>query len=256
MERRTFLQAAVALPMAAAANSRAWGAEDGIRLIVRADDIGSSHAANVACIKCYRQGVARSVEVMVPCPWFNEAVEMLDANPAYDVGVHLTLTSEWTNLKWRPMTHCPSLVDDQGNFYAMVWPNPNIGPDCSIREANPKIEEVERELRAQIELAVRKIKSVTHLSAHMGFTSASPEMAAVVDKLSQEYRLAARIDGAEASVSSAPKHPTKRPPPSSSCSRRSNPASGCSSSTPGRTSQKCRRSATKAMKTSPRTARA
>ena len=195
MERRTFLQAAVALPMAAAANSRAWGAEDGIRLIVRADDIGSSHAANVACIKCYRQGVARSVEVMVPCPWFNEAVEMLDANPAYDVGVHLTLTSEWTNLKWRPITHCPSLVDDQGNFYAMVWPNPNIGPDCSIREANPKIEEVERELRAQIELAVRKIKSVTHLSAHMGFTSASPEMAAVVDKLSQEYRLPARIEG-------------------------------------------------------------
>ena len=196
MERRIFLQAAVALPMAAAANSRAWGAEDGIRLIVRADDIGSSHAANVACIKCYRQGVARSVEVMVPCPWFNEAVEMLDANPAYDVGVHLTLTSEWTNLKWRPITHCPSLVDDQGNFYAMVWPNPNIGPACSIREANPKIEEVERELRAQIELAVRKIKSVTHLSAHMGFTSASPEMAAVVDKLSQEYRLPARIDGA------------------------------------------------------------
>jgi len=197
MERRTFLQAAVALPMAAAANRRARGAEDGIRLIVRADDIGSSHAANVACIKCYRQGVARSVEVMVPCPWFNEAVEMLDANPAYDVGVHLTLTSEWTNLKWRPMTHCPSLVDDQGNFYAMVWPNPNIGPGCSIREANPKIEEVERELRAQIELAVRKVKSVTHLSAHMGFTSASLEMAAVVDKLSQEYRLPARIEGAQ-----------------------------------------------------------
>ena len=197
MERRTFLQAAVALPMAAAANGRAWGAEDGIRLIVRADDIGSSHAANVACIKCYRQGVARSVEVMVPCPWFNEAVEMLNANPAYDVGVHLTLTSEWTNLKWRPMTHCPSLVDDQGNFYAMVWPNPNIGPGCSIREANPKIEEVERELRAQIELAVRKVKSVTHLSAHMGFTSASLEMAAVVDKLSQEYRLPARIEGAQ-----------------------------------------------------------
>jgi hypothetical protein len=196
MERRAFLQAAVALPMAAAANSRAWGAEDGIRLIVRADDIGSSHAANVACIKCYRQGVARSVEVMVPCPWFNEAVEMLNANPAYDVGVHRTLTSEWTNLKWRPMTHCPSLVDDQDNFYAIVWPNPNIGPACSIREANPKIEEIERELRAQIELAVHKIKSVTHLSAHMGFTSASPELAAVVDKLSQEYRLPARIDGA------------------------------------------------------------
>lgn len=195
MKRRTFLQAAIALPVAAAASST-LGAEGGIRLIVRADDIGSSHAANVACIKCYQQGVARSVEVMVPCPWFNEAVEMLNANPAYDVGVHLTLTSEWTNLKWRPLTHCPSLIDDQGNFYAMVWPNANIGPGCSIREASPKIEEVQRELRAQIELAVRKIKSVTHLSAHMGFTGANPEIAAVVDKLSREYRLPARLEGA------------------------------------------------------------
>ncbi len=196
MERRTFLKATAAWPVIAAAGGKAWGAEDAIRLIVRADDIGSSHAANVACIKSFRQGVARSVEVMVPCPWFNEAVEMLNANPAYDVGIHLTLTSEWTNLKWRPLTHCPSLIDDQGNFYAMVWPNANIGTNCSLREANPNIEEVEHELRAQIELAVRKIKSVTHLSAHMGFTSASPEMAAVVEKLSRDYRLPARVEGA------------------------------------------------------------
>jgi len=52
-----------------------------IRLIVRADDIGSSHAANLACIESYRKGIARSVEVMVPCPWFNEAVKMLEETP-------------------------------------------------------------------------------------------------------------------------------------------------------------------------------
>jgi len=198
MERRAFLRVAVALVIsvgAVCAGAEAGGEE--IRLIVRADDIGSSHAANVACIKSFREGVARSVEVMVPCPWFNEAVEMLNANPGYDVGVHLTLTSEWTNLKWRPLTHCPSLVDEQGNFYAMVWPNANIGPNCSIREANPKIEEVERELRAQIELAVRKIKNVTHLSGHMGFASARPDIAAVVDKLAREYGLPVRVEGAK-----------------------------------------------------------
>ena len=247
------MQAAVALPMAAAANSRAWGAEDGIRLIVRADDIGSSHAER--CLyQVLSAGVVRSVEVMVPCPWCcNEAVEMLDANPAYDVGVHLTLTSEWTNLKRRPITHGPSLVDDQGNFYAMVgqpehWAHLQhpAKPTRNSRRSKANC--------AQIELAVRKIKSVTHLSAHMGFTSASPEMAAVVDKLSQEYRLAVSMSP-EASVWSEPKHPTRRSPPSSRCSRRSNPASGCSSSTPGRTSQKCRRSATEAMRMLPRTAR-
>ena len=95
------------------------------------------------------------------------------------------------------LTHCPSLVEEQGNFYPMVWPNANIGPDCSIREADPKIEEVEQELRAQIELAVRKIKNVTHLSSHMGFGSARPDIAAVVDKLAAEYKLPIRVEGAK-----------------------------------------------------------
>lgn len=196
MERRTFLQATAAWPAAAAA---AGGADDpagSMRLIVRADDIGSCHAANVACIASYREGVARSVEVMVPCPWFNEAVAMLNANPGYDVGVHLTLTSEWTHFKWRPLTHCPSLVDPQGNFLAMVWPNAAIGPGCSIREADPSLPEVERELRAQIELAVRKIPSVTHLSCHMGFTGVRPDIAAAVDRLAAEYKLPVRVEGA------------------------------------------------------------
>ncbi len=156
MERRTFLRAsALGSMVAAAAVGRAQGIEDEIRLFVRADDIGSCHAANVACIKSFSEGVARTVEVRVPCPWFTEAVEVLDAHPAYDVGVHLTPTSEWTNFKWRPLTHCPSLVDEQGNFFPMVWPNPDIGPHCSIREAEPEIGEVERKLCAQLDRPVR-----------------------------------------------------------------------------------------------------
>ncbi|MBC8379211.1 MAG: polysaccharide deacetylase family protein [Planctomycetes bacterium] len=168
-----------------------------IELIVRADDIGSSHAANIACIKSYREGIARTVEVMVPCPWFNEAVEMLNANPGYDVGIHLTLTSEWTNVKWRPLTNCPSLVDEQGNFFPMVWPNEDLGPNCSILEAKPNIEEVEQELRAQIELGLKKIKNVTHLSPHMAFDRAGEDFKAVLDKLSKEYKLPVEIEGAK-----------------------------------------------------------
>ena len=80
-------------------------------LVVRIDDMGSSHSANVACIDTYRNGIARSVEVMPVCAWFPEAVRMLRDNPGLDVGVHLTLTSEWENVKWRPLTNCPSLVD-------------------------------------------------------------------------------------------------------------------------------------------------
>src|SRR4030043_2456796 len=73
-----------------------------ISLIVRGDDIGSCHAANVACIRSYKEGIMKSVEVMVPCSWLPEAVKMLNENPGLDVGIHLLRTSEWAINKCRP----------------------------------------------------------------------------------------------------------------------------------------------------------
>ena len=92
-----------------------------INLLIRGDDIGSSHTANVACIESYKNGIMRSVELMVPGPWFPEAVRLLNENPGLDVGVHLVVTSEWNDIKWRPLTCCPSLVDKDGYFYPMIW---------------------------------------------------------------------------------------------------------------------------------------
>jgi len=89
-----------------------------IRLLVRGDDIGMSHAVNAACIKAYQEGIMQSVEVMVPCAWFEEAVIMLNENPGLDVGVHLVLNSEWDTFKWRPLTHVPGLVDSAGYFFS------------------------------------------------------------------------------------------------------------------------------------------
>jgi hypothetical protein len=162
---------------------------DEILLLIRADDIGSFHAANVACIESYQNGIARSVELMVPCAWFPEAVQMLKENPGYDVGIHLTLTSEWSNVKWRPLTHCPSLVDKDGYFFPMVWKNDNFPPNSSISEANWKIEEVEQELRAQIEVSMKYVPQISHLSNHMGFTGLDPKLKALVEKLAKEYKL-------------------------------------------------------------------
>ena len=89
-------------------NPNTLGAQDkGVRLVIRGDDIGSCHAANVACIRAYKEGIMKSVELMVPCAWFPEAVKMLNDNPGLDVGVHVTLTSEWDNVKWRPLTAAP-----------------------------------------------------------------------------------------------------------------------------------------------------
>lgn len=168
-----------------------------IKLVVRADDIGSCHTANLACIKAYQEGIARSVEVQAPCPWFNEAVQMLRENPGYDVGVHLTLTSEWENYKWGPLTQSPSLVDEQGYFYPMTSQRADFPPKTGFLECGWKIEEVERELRAQIELAKKLIPQVSHLSSHMGTPTCTPQLRALVAKLAQEYKLPIETPGAQ-----------------------------------------------------------
>jgi predicted glycoside hydrolase/deacetylase ChbG (UPF0249 family) len=160
-----------------------------IRLLVRGDDIGSTHAANLACIDAYQKGIVRSVEIMVPCAWFEEAVVLLNQNPELDVGIHLVLTSEWNLYKWRPITHCPSITDDDGYFFPMVWPNGNYAENRTLLHSNWKIEEVEAELRAQIELALKKIPRISHLSNHMGWSKADPQLTELYDRLQKEYHL-------------------------------------------------------------------
>ncbi|HMJ68748.1 MAG TPA: polysaccharide deacetylase family protein [Cyclobacteriaceae bacterium] len=160
----------------------------GQRLIVRGDDMGYSHSGNLALIKCSKEGIQTSIEVIVPSPWFPEAVRLLKENPQIDVGIHLALTSEWDNVKWRPMTDCPSLRTPDGYFYPMVFPNPNY-PKMSIKENNWKIEDVEKELRAQIETALRHIPGISHISSHMGCTALSDEVRALEKKLAKEYKI-------------------------------------------------------------------
>src|SRR5271165_6868571 len=102
--------------------------EGEIRLLVRADDMGVAQSVNEACIKSYKEGIVRSVEVIVPGPWFLDAVRLLKENPDLDVGVHLTLTSEWERVKWRPLTNAPSLVDADGYFRPMTMQRPDFPP--------------------------------------------------------------------------------------------------------------------------------
>ena len=166
-----------------------WAQDKGVRLIVRGDDIGSCHAANVACIRAYKEGIMKSVELMVPCAWFPEAVNVLNENPGPDVGVHVTLTSEWDNIKWRPLTAVPSLTDADGYFYPTIWPRKGAPAGTALRDAAWKIEEIEKEIRAQIELAKRKVPRISHLSFHMGCSDWDPKVKEVCAKLAKEYDL-------------------------------------------------------------------
>jgi len=160
----------------------------GPRLIVRGDDMGFSHSGNLALIKSFKEGIETSIEVIVPSPWFPEAVKMLQENPAVDIGIHLALTSEWDKVKWRPVSDCSSLRDSNGYFYPMVFPNKNY-PGRSIAENKWKIEDVEKEFRAQIELGLKLLPSTSHLSYHMGCISLSKEVNALVQKLAEEYKI-------------------------------------------------------------------
>lgn len=158
------------------------------RLIVRGDDMGAAHSINEAIVKCQREGIQSSIEVIVAGPWFPEAVAMLKEFPDADVGVHLTLTSEWDNVKWRPLTEAKSLRDAEGYFFPMLHPNRNY-PERALMEQEWKLEEVEREFRAQIELAKKHIPQVNHLSGHMGCTAFDVRVRELTKRLAQEYGL-------------------------------------------------------------------
>lgn len=174
-------------------------AQTGPRLIVRGDDMGYSHAGNQAIEKCSKEGIQTSIEVIVPSPWFPEAVRMLEALPGVDVGIHLALTSEWDNIKWRPLSHCPSLTDESGYFYPMVWPNKNY-PGQAIKDRPLNVADIEREFRAQIELALKKIPRISHLTSHMGCTALSDDVKTMTVRLAKEYNI--HIDPREHGVES------------------------------------------------------
>ena len=150
------------------------------RVVIHEDDVGMTHGANAAFVELSAHGSCSSGSVMVPCPWFPEAVELAAADPSLDLGVHLTLTSEQKPYRWRPLTGPPrsaGLTDEFGYF----WPDVP-----SARKAAP--EAVEAELRAQLDAARAAGFDITHLDAHMG-TAQMPEFVAIFRRLGQEHGL-------------------------------------------------------------------
>jgi predicted glycoside hydrolase/deacetylase ChbG (UPF0249 family) len=148
-------------------------------LIVNCDDLGSSHAANVGVYDALRDGIATSASLMVPCPWAREAAARYQGE---DVGVHLTLNAEWDLYRWGPITRAPSLHDGDGGFPRTVedlWDHADL-------------DEVRRELRAQIERAILWGFDVSHLDSHLGSLDARPEFFDVQLELAVEFGLPMR----------------------------------------------------------------
>jgi predicted glycoside hydrolase/deacetylase ChbG (UPF0249 family) len=163
-------------------------APDARLLIVNCDDLGSSHAANEGVYESLRRGIGTSATLMVPCPWARDAAARYRGE---DIGVHLTLNSEWDLYRWGPITYGPSLLDGDGGFPRTVedvWDHADI-------------DEVRRELRAQLERAILWGFDVSHLDSHMGTLQLRPEFFDVYLELAVDFRLPLRLSGASSEAS-------------------------------------------------------
>lgn len=155
-------------------------------LILNADDLALAHAEDLASFDALDKKWITSATVMVPAPWFTEVVAYAKSHPNADLGLHLTLTSEWDTYRWGPVASrsaVPTLLASDGNLY----------PDAASVAKHARTDEVEIELRAQIEHAISLGLHPSHLDAHMHVLYATPELFAVFLKVANAYHLPIRM---------------------------------------------------------------
>ena len=166
--------------MGSALAERLGFGRDARLLIVNCDDLGSSHAANLATHRALAQGIATDATLMVPCAWAPEAVRLCRGFP---LGVHLTLTSEYEAYRWRGLTRGASLHDADGFL-------PRTATEALQRL---DADDARAECLAQIEAAQSWGVDVTHLDAHMGVMQGRPDLVGVYLDLAARLRVPVRM---------------------------------------------------------------
>jgi len=161
-------------------------APDARLVIVHADDLGMSHSINEATIKAFSSGLVNSGSIMMPCSWVPEIAAYARANPQADLGLHLTLTSEWQKYRWRPLLAgggVQSLLDADGYLYLTE----------SEAASHLNVLEAEKEIRAQIERANKLGIRPTHLDSHMGTLYQTKELFEMFVRVARENKLPIRV---------------------------------------------------------------
>ena len=157
--------------------------EQAVELIVRGDDMGMTHSANEAFEIAFNQGILTAGGIIVPAPWFEDAARRCRENWRWSVGVHLCVNAEWKDYRWRPVTPfnlVPTLVDEDGYFFPTAQ---------AFLARNPKLEELEKELQAQVNRALDRGLRLDYLDTHMDSLETRDEFRAMVRKVAREYRL-------------------------------------------------------------------
>jgi hypothetical protein len=156
--------------------------KDSKLLIIHADDMGLSHSVNTACIRAFESNSITAGSIMVPCPWANEIISYTKEHSGLDVGIHLTLTSEWKFYKWGGLSSSDqivSLLDNNHYFFPSVE---ELGKAAKVNEAV-------KEMKAQIDKVIASGIKITHIDTHMGSVLASPELVQAYLSLSDIYHV-------------------------------------------------------------------
>ena len=151
-------------------------------LIIHADDLAVAHSVDLASFRALEEHNVSSASVMVPCPWFPEVVEYAHQHPEADIGLHLTLNSEWKPFRWGPQSprdQVKSLLDPDGYLW---W-------DSTLTVQHGQAEDVEREIRAQIEQALRMGLHPTHVDSHQATIEDRKDFFVAMVKVAHEFHV-------------------------------------------------------------------
>ena len=155
-------------------------------VMLHADDIGMCSEANEAVIPYLLNDQIQSASAMVPCPWFNDIADWYKKHPEMDIGLHLTLTSEWKNYRWGPVSNSssvPELIDTEGYLWRRV---------IDVASRTP-VATIEKEVRAQIERAYERGIKPGHIDTHMGTLYSKVEYAEAFFNIAMEYGIPANV---------------------------------------------------------------
>jgi predicted glycoside hydrolase/deacetylase ChbG (UPF0249 family) len=155
-------------------------------LIVHADDLGMSHSVDAASIKGLESGLVSSASLMVPCPWFSEIAAYARSHPDADLGLHLTLTSEWQPYRWGPVLPADRVK-------SLMAPDGYLYPTEDVAAAHIDPREAEAEIRAQVKRAMAYGIRPTHLDSHMGMLYQNRALFEALIRVARDYRLPVMI---------------------------------------------------------------